>query len=148
MCSKTSARTIKIGGCEALKGLYDARSIGVTRIVAPMIESAYALKKYLGCAKLSFPKDERQDVSFLINIETQTGYNNFDEMLRLPEIAALDGIVLGRVDMVGSLGMNRDDINHDRIFEMAKVLAIKCGSSQEFVGSKVRMCKVRTPFRH
>jgi hypothetical protein len=126
--------TIKIGGCEALKDMYDARSIGVTRIVAPMIESPYALKKYLGCAQLAFPKDERQDVSFLINIETITGYEKFDDMLRLPEVAELDGIVLGRVDMVGSLGMKRDDINHDKIFDLANSLAVKCKEhKKEFV---------------
>src|SRR3989339_1309049 len=62
--------TIKIGGCEALKDMYDSRSIGVARIVAPMIESSYALKKYLMSAKLAFPEDERKYVSLLINIET------------------------------------------------------------------------------
>jgi len=118
--------TIKIGGCEALKDLYDARSIGVTRIIAPMIESPYALKKYLASAKLAFPKDERQDVSFLINIETKTGYEKFGEMLDLPEIKELDGVVLGRVDMVGSLGMKREDVTHDKVFAMAKDLAIRC----------------------
>ena len=50
--------TIKIGGCEALKDMFDARSIGVKRIVAPMIESAYALSKYLKSAHLAFPQDE------------------------------------------------------------------------------------------
>ena len=54
--------TIKIGGCEALKDFYDARAIGVTCIVGPMIESAYALKKYLASARIAYPKDEVDSV--------------------------------------------------------------------------------------
>ena len=38
---------IKTGGPEAIRDLYDACIVGVTGIVAPMVESAYALKKYL-----------------------------------------------------------------------------------------------------
>jgi len=117
--------TIKIGGCEALKDMYDSRSIGVTRIVAPMIESAYALKKYIQSARKAYPAEERDTVDFLVNIETISGYNSFDEMLAIPEVKELDGIVLGRVDMTGSLGMGRDDINHDRIFEIANDLLPK-----------------------
>lgn len=117
--------TIKIGGCEALKDMYDARSIGVTRIVAPMIESPYALKKYLAATKLAFPKDERENISFLINIETIDGYNNFDRMLEMNEIGDLDGIVLGRVDMIGSLGLTREDINSEQMFKIASDLFTK-----------------------
>jgi len=117
--------TIKIGGCEALKDMYDSRSIGVARIVAPMIESAYALKKYIMATKLAFPEDERKDTSFLINVETISGYNNFDEMLKIKEASDLGGIVLGRVDMTGSMGLTREDINSDPIFDIAKNLLIK-----------------------
>jgi hypothetical protein len=117
--------TIKIGGCEALKDMYDARSIGVTRIVAPMIESPYALKKYLAATKLVFPADEREEVSFLINLETIDGYRNFEGMLALKEISHLNGIVLGRVDMTGSMGLAREDINSPQIFEIAKSLFFK-----------------------
>jgi 4-hydroxy-2-oxoheptanedioate aldolase len=111
--------TIKIGGCEALKDMYDARSIGVNRIVAPMIESPYALKKYLAATKLAFPKDERENISFLINLETIDGYKNFDRMLEMEEVGDLDGIVLGRVDMTGSIGLTREDINSEQIFNIA-----------------------------
>ena len=117
--------TIKIGGCEALKDMYDARSIGACRIVAPMIESPYALKKYLGAAKMAFPKEEMQQVSLFANIETIMGFENFDEMLKIDNISELDGIVLGRVDMTGSLGMTREDINSDKIFEITKELLMK-----------------------
>jgi hypothetical protein len=114
--------TIKIGGCEALKDMYDARSIGVARIVAPMVESPYALKKYLAATKLVFPAEEREEVKFLINIETGVGYHNFEQMLLLPELAGLSGIVLGRVDMTGSLGLTREEINSEKILKIAQNL--------------------------
>ncbi len=117
--------TIKIGGCEALKDMYDARTIGVNAIVAPMIESSYALKKYIQAIKLAFPQEEREEIAFLINTETITGYNNIDAILELPEAKDLTGIVLGRVDMTGSMGLSREDINSEEIFNIANALAVK-----------------------
>src|SRR3989338_9453096 len=39
---------LKLGGCEAVTDLFEAQKIGVEVLVAPMIESSYALKKYIG----------------------------------------------------------------------------------------------------
>jgi len=117
--------TIKVGGCEALKDMYDARTIGVNTIVAPMIETAYAMKKYIQATKLAFPKDERDEISFLINVETITGFNNVEEMFAFPEAEDLAGIVLGRVDMTGSMGLSREDINSEKLFDIANILASK-----------------------
>ena len=117
--------TIKIGGCEAIRDMYDARSIGVTRIVAPMIETPYALKKYLTATHMVYPKDEWETVDFLINVETKTGYENFQQMMDLPGSGQLKGIVLGRVDMSGSLGMSREDINTEPIFKIAEELFVE-----------------------
>ncbi len=64
--------TIKIGGCEALRDMYECRTIGVERIVAPMIESAFGLKKFLLATQLAFPEDEREDMVVAVNIETIT----------------------------------------------------------------------------
>lgn len=117
--------TIKIGGCEALKDMYDARVIGVNSIVAPMIETPYALKKYIKSAKMAFPECEQKDIKLLINIETITGYNNLEEILASEEADSLAGVVFGRVDMCGSLGRSRDDINSDEIFNYA------CGAAEK-----------------
>jgi 4-hydroxy-2-oxoheptanedioate aldolase len=117
--------TLKIGGCEAVRDMYEARVIGVERIVGPMVESPYALTKYLRAVALAFPPDEREQVDFAINVETLTGFANFDAMLALPEIAQLDGIVLGRVDMTGSMGLTREDINDPRVFAIAEELFVK-----------------------
>jgi len=117
--------TIKIGGCEAIKDMYDARTIGVSTIVAPMIESPYAVKKYLQATKMAFPEEERKNIKFLINIETMYGFNYLDEILESNFASDLTGIVMGRTDMTGSLGMGKDDINHDKIFDYANVIAQK-----------------------
>jgi hypothetical protein len=115
--------TIKIGGCEALRDLYECRVIGVARIVAPMIESPFALQKYLAAVKLAYPEEERSVTRFLINIETKTGIGMIDDILGVPEAKDLNGIVLGRVDMTGSYGMGRDEINSPNILEIARELS-------------------------
>lgn len=111
--------TIKIGGCEALKDFYDARAIGVTHIVGPMIESAYALKKFLASAKSAYPKDEIDSVKLLINIETITACDSIQEILNKYDIDGLSGIVIGRVDLTGSLGLSRENVNSEQIFAIA-----------------------------
>jgi 4-hydroxy-2-oxoheptanedioate aldolase len=117
--------TIKIGGCEALRDLYECRVIGVSRIVAPMIESPFALQKYIAATKLAYPEEERTVTRFLINIETKTGFANIDDILGVPEAKLLNGIVLGRVDMTGSLGLGRDEINSPPILDIARALSKK-----------------------
>jgi hypothetical protein len=117
--------TLKIGGCEALRDMYECRVIGVERVVAPMVESAYALMKFIKAVKMVFPSDECEDTDFAINIETISAVNVFDEMLALPEIDMLDGIVMGRVDLTGSMGLSREDINSDQVFSVTRELFLK-----------------------
>lgn len=111
---------IKTGGPEAIRDLYDACIVGVTGVVAPMVESAYALKKYLLAIEKFVPEDLKSYVKFAVNVETIQAHKNFDEMLALKGVERLSRVTLGRVDMVGSLGMGRDDINRDEILEIAR----------------------------
>ncbi|MBQ9688261.1 citrate lyase beta subunit [bacterium] len=115
--------TIKIGGCEAIKDMYDARTIGVNCIVAPMIETAYAMSKYVKATKFVFPEEERNDVKFLLNVETITGYNNLQSMIEHETFKDISGVVLGRVDMTGSMGLTREDVNSEEIFEIAHTVS-------------------------
>ena len=116
--------TIKIGGCEAVKDIYDAKAIGVSAIVAPMIESPYAVKKYLNAVKMVFSEEERKSIRFLINIETKCGFEYAEEILASCFAQDLSGIVFGRTDMTGSLGMPTEDVNNGIILDFAQKLAL------------------------
>ena len=108
--------TVKIGGCEAVRDLLEAKQIGVRYIVAPMVETPYALSKYIAAKKQIFTEDEAKDTDFLFNLETITGYENRKEMARLAASSpGADGMVFGRVDFSGSLGLSRDSINTDEV---------------------------------
>ena len=115
--------TIKVGGCEAIKDMFEAESLGTKHLVGPMVETPYALKKFLAAVKSSYDQDQREDMEFLINLETITACNNFTEMLKLPEISELSGIVLGRVDLTGSMGLDRNSVNSQEILEICLKMA-------------------------
>jgi len=108
--------TLKIGGCEAIRDMLEAKQIGVKYIVAPMIETPYALSKYIQAKNLVFNEDERRDVNFLFNIETITAFNHLEELANLAK-NELSGFVFGRVDFSGSMGLNRDKIESESITE-------------------------------
>ena len=115
---------IKIGGCEAVKDMMDSVSLGAERIIAPMVETPYALQKFVKAAQVVY--GERLDnVDLLVNIETYNTYKNFDDMLKVPEIAYLNGIVIGRVDFCGSMGSGREAINSDELLKYSMELAAK-----------------------
>lgn len=114
--------TLKVGGCEALRDMYEARVIGVERIVGPMVESPWALHKFILAMRMAYPEGERDQVQFCVNIETVTGVANFASMLEQETAADLDGIVLGRVDLSGSMGLTRNDINTDAVYEVTETV--------------------------
>lgn len=115
--------TIKIGGCEAIKDMIDAQTIGASTIIAPMIETSYAMKKYINAIHYVFSEEDRKKHKFLINIETITGFNNFNNIITSENFNEIDGIVLGRGDMTASMGLSKDNINSTPILNIAKIIS-------------------------
>ena len=106
---------IKIGGCEAMKDLMECKQFGADYIIAPMVETDYALKKFIEAKNKIFDKEEKKVTEFLINIETKTTTDNLEKIIKLNNVYEktdrINGWVFGRVDYTYSHGLNREDIN-------------------------------------
>ena len=115
--------TVKIGGCEAIRDLLESKQIGVRYVVAPMVETPYALSKYIDAHHKMFNEDEALDTDFLFNMETITAFEHREEITDLAAAKpGVNGIVFGRVDFSGSMKVGRGGIESPEVTE--KVLEI------------------------
>lgn len=116
---------IKIGGCEAVRDLLECRLYGVDYIIAPMVETPYALKKYIEAKNKVFPADEQQDISFLFNVETRQTFETLAELGAVAKSGGV-GMVFGRVDFAGSMGHSRDFVNSEEMTTYVNAVAETC----------------------
>lgn len=114
--------TMKIGGCEAVRDMSEAKLFGAEAIMAPMIETSYAMKKYMMTANKVYG-DCIDQVEWIINVETKTCHENLDEVLRQGK-GFLQTVCIGRSDYAGSLGLD-DDINGQEMFKRVKDIAVR-----------------------
>lgn len=115
---------LKIGGCEAVTDLHASKLYGADYIIAPMVETPYALAKFIE-ARAKVYGANPEGTQFLFNLETETTLANLDAML---PIAAreLDGVVFGRVDFTLSRGLPRGAINAREISDAVLKAAHGC----------------------
>lgn len=117
--------TVKIGGCEAKRDLMESKQFGVDYIVAPMVETAYALSKYILAKNSVYSDEEKKFTDFLVNLETITAYENKNEIVQMAR-DNIDGLVFGRVDFSESLGVGRDGIHSDEVTDKVLEVASLC----------------------
>lgn len=118
---------LKIGGCEAVRDLIESRQFGVEYVIAPMIETPYALTKYIQAKNKIYSAEEQQFTKFLFNIETETAFRSLAELMRLSgEPGGVDGVVFGRVDYSCSMGLTSDDINTPAVTSHCVEAASSC----------------------
>lgn len=117
---------LKIGGCGAIRDLFTAKQLGVDFIIAPMIESSYALSKYCEATHKVFSEDDQKSVQFLFNLETRQAYLNRYEILNEAQKLRADGVVFGRMDYALSLGKRRACVEDEDILKQVCEVATLC----------------------
>lgn len=123
--------SVKIGGCEALTDARLAKGYNASILMSPMIESRFALEKFLAMADAVFPEAERADTKFYINIETLEGHRQIAQILGAENLFLLEGIVLGRTDLRSALKLPDIDGSEmleaaEGIFRAAKEKSLRC----------------------
>lgn len=123
-CRADLKLALKIGGCEAVSDLHASKLYGANYIIAPMVETPYALTKFIE-AKDKVYGQGSADTDFLFNLETETTLANLDDMLPMAK-AGVDGVVFGRVDFTLSRGLARGQINDRQITDAVLKAAHAC----------------------
>ena len=125
---------IKIGGVEAITDIYNAITLGVHGIIAPMAETKFAVSKFTNAIETFVAEDNREDIEFAFNVETITGYDNLDEILSLKNLNVLSGVTIGRVDFTASMDKDRNFVDSEEmlnycinVFEKSRAKGLKCG---------------------
>lgn len=107
------AYMVKIGGCEAKSDLRFLMMQGIRNVVAPMIESPFAMRKY----QEMLPEGSFDHVG--VTIET------IDAVARIEEIldagAKLSDVTVGRTDLTASFGGS--GVDAEETVTMVKVVA-------------------------
>lgn len=112
--------SVKIGGCEAKTDIAFCDSIGASGIVAPMVESEFAMQKFIESTI------DINDIDYYINIETKTAYKNLANILKSPSSKLLSGIVIGRSDLVKSFGRDKHQVDDNDINIIVNDILTQC----------------------
>lgn len=104
---------VKIGGCEARADVNYLIALGVTSLVAPMIETAFAMEKYMEI----LPPNSFSHIS--VTIETITAVGNIEDIIKTGK--KLTEVTIGRTDLTASYG--GEGVESETTMEMVRKVA-------------------------
>ena len=107
---------VKIGGAEAINDIKKCIELNIDGIIAPMIETEFALSKFIGFFK---KKNFTKLPHLSINIETKEVVKNLSKILIKSKVF-INNITIGRTDLSKSLEKKaKIDPDSSRIYNMA-----------------------------
>lgn len=123
---------VKLGGLSSIQDLHICKELYANSIVAPMVESAYGVEKFLVSVKQVFGKGYP---SLYLNIETKSAFEHIEEIVEKSN--KITGFVLGRSDLKKSLGIEyaNSDVILDYCNKLDEVCAIT--KKQFILGGKI-----------
>lgn len=125
---------IKISGCGSINDLKLCKLLDVSGIIAPMIETPYAMRKYIDSINQIYSIDEQKDVDFICNIETINGFQNIKSIISANSDRKITYFTIGRKDMLKSLALSNDQINCRDIFNMCEYIVEEVKKQGYLVG--------------
>ena len=135
---------LKIGGVDARNDIRQGISLGVDLLIAPMVESSYALENFVSSfhtiASRNKPKSK---ITLSINVETCQSIAILDELLASPYMKEISRITLARTDLSSSMKEHIDSpVVTDKIREaLTKIAALSITSS---IGGGISFANIDT----
>ncbi|NET03351.1 MAG: hypothetical protein F6K16_01155 [Symploca sp. SIO2B6] len=99
---------MKVGGVEARTEMRQLLDIGVEIFLAPMVESEFALQKFVTITK-EVCQEHHREARLAMMIESIQTYNNLESIINSPYFDELEMVVLGRWDLANSMGTQNVD---------------------------------------
>lgn len=130
---------VKIAGPEAKVDLRNMQAIGVNGILAPMIESEYALEKFITIVTEHY-EGAKEPPLLAINLETIQAYHQLDDILNSSFFDLVDLVVIGRLDL--SLSMHIKDVDHTDVAKVTQdiVNKVRAKGKSISIGGFVNPC--------
>jgi len=138
MCSRAGVGlNLKIGGAEAKSDVLSGLVLGVDGLMAPMIESDFAIYKFRKLIDAIYPDVENRP-EIAINIETRTAAECMDAIL-VRSAGFLDQVTFGRSDLSGSYFSKEITPDSDFLMDvvMKKAVAVKAAGLRTGMGGSI-----------
>lgn len=131
--------TVKIGGPEARRDIRFCLNNNIEKILAPMIESVYALDLFVNTAT---SLSSNFTPKLAINLESYLAYSSLDSFISATSFSKLNSVTIGRGDLSASMHLKVNDPEVLRVTRNALQKIANAGKETS-VGGGLKVAGIR-----